>query len=74
MTIGSDPLDAFIDAACVPLEGGHASGTLDRANALLLQHPDLARRSIQTAAILGDAEEVRRFVAADPASAAVRLP
>ena len=70
MTIGSDPLDAFIDAACVPLEGGHASGTLDRANALLLQHPDLARRSIQTAAILGDAEEVRRFVGADPASAA----
>jgi ankyrin repeat protein len=69
MTTGSDPLDAFIDAACVPLDTGHASGTLDRANALLAQHPDLARRSIQAAAVLGDADEVRRFVAADPASA-----
>src|SRR5213596_3679315 len=69
MTIASDPLDAFIEAACVPLDGSHASGTLDRANALLSQHPDLARGSIQAAAILGDAEEVRQFVAADPAAA-----
>jgi ankyrin repeat protein len=69
MTTGSDPLDAFIEAACVPLDGGHGSGTLDRANALLSEHPSLARRSIQAAAILGDAEEVRRFVAADAAAA-----
>jgi ankyrin repeat protein len=68
MTIG-DPVSAFIDAACAPLDSGHASGTLEQANAMLAEHPDLASRSIHAAAILGDADAVRRFVAADPVSA-----
>jgi ankyrin repeat protein len=71
MTTGDDPLAAFIDAACVPLDTGHASGTLERANALLSAAPDLPRRSVHAAAILGDADEVQRFLAADPANATI---
>jgi ankyrin repeat protein len=63
-----DPLDAFIDAACVPLDD-HASGTLDRADAILAAHPDVATRGIHAAAILGDDETVRRFLERDPALA-----
>jgi ankyrin repeat protein len=56
---------AFIDAACVPLSGGHASGTLERAEALLSAHPELASASVHTAAILGEDVAVRRLVEAD---------
>jgi ankyrin repeat protein len=67
--IDSDPLNEFIDAACVPLDADHTSGTLERANAILTAHPDLAARSIHAAAILGDELAVRRFVEYDPGSA-----
>ena len=29
------PLTAFIEAACVPLDSDHASGTLDRAESIV---------------------------------------
>jgi ankyrin repeat protein len=64
--------DAFIEAACVPLDAGHTSGTLDRANTILAAHPDLARNDIHVAAILGDEAGVRRFLTLDPASAAAK--
>jgi len=60
-----NPLAAFIQAACVPLDSGHASGTLDRANAILSAHPEIATSDIFAAAILGDDVAVRRFLAAD---------
>jgi hypothetical protein len=66
----TDPLTEFLDAACVPLDSGHATGTLERADAILAAHPDVAASSIHAAAILGDEEAVRRFLAADPGSAA----
>jgi ankyrin repeat protein len=72
MTTDSDLLDAFIEAACVPLDSGHASGTLERANDLLAQDPALASRSIHSAAILGNAEAVRRFLVLDPANATAK--
>jgi ankyrin repeat protein len=72
MATASDPVDAFIEAACVPLDSGHASGTLERANGLLAQDSALASRSVHTAAILGRAEEVRRFLALDPANATAK--
>jgi ankyrin repeat protein len=65
----SDPLTSFIEAACVPLDSGHQTGTLDRAEAIRAAHPELATASIHAAAILGDAEAVQRFIAADPQSA-----
>jgi ankyrin repeat protein len=59
----------FITAACVPLDGGHATGTLDEANAILAAHPEVATASIHTAAIVGDDDTVRRFLALDAGNA-----
>ncbi len=59
-------VSAFLIAACVPLHGSpHASGSLDRANALLAADPGIAGSSIYTAAVLGDADAAQRFIAAD---------
>jgi ankyrin repeat protein len=43
-------------------------GSLDQAAALLVLHPELASCDIHTAAVLGDDESVRRFIAADSSS------
>ncbi|HEY7768505.1 ankyrin repeat domain-containing protein [Longimicrobium sp.] len=72
MSKSVDPVEAFIEAACVPLDRAHVSGTLDDANAILAAHPSIAARSIHTAAILGDEEVVRRFLALDPANATAK--
>lgn len=64
--------DAFIEAACVPLDSGHTSGTLDQAATILAAHPTLAGSDIHVAAILGDAAGVRRFLALDPSSATAK--
>ena len=50
----SDPVAAFIEAACVPRDAWHGSGTLERAAAILTAHPVVARSNIHTAAMLGD--------------------
>ena len=58
---------AFIKAAIVPLDGtSHASGSLDAAHALLVAHPELIDLDIYTAALLGEADAVRRFLQEDP--------
>ena len=44
------------------------SGNLDRANAILAEHPEFAGDSIYTAAILGDDARVRDFIQADASS------
>jgi ankyrin repeat protein len=67
-----DPVAAFIEAACVPLDSGHSSGTLDRAQSILAEHPQVAGGNINTAAILGDDESISRFVERDPAAATVK--
>ncbi|HET6760613.1 MAG TPA: hypothetical protein VFH13_00860, partial [Gemmatimonadaceae bacterium] len=61
MTRLDDARASFIDAACVPLDRSHASGTLERAEAILAEHPDIATQDIHTAAILGDDAAVHRF-------------
>jgi ankyrin repeat protein len=68
----ADPLAAFIEAACVPLDRGHASGTLERAESILAAHPEVASNNVHAAAILGDDVTVRRFVALDPANATAK--
>ena len=40
-----DCVGAFVEAACVPLDAGHASGTLDDARTILASDPGLAGRS-----------------------------
>jgi hypothetical protein len=68
----SDPVAEFIVAACVPRDSRHASGTLDRAEAILAAYPEVARAGIHTAAILGDRAGVRRFLALDARNATAR--
>jgi ankyrin repeat protein len=65
----SNPVTAFIEAASVPKVGAHVAGTLDLAQTILAEHPEVAADSIYTAAILGEEALVRRFVERDPASA-----
>src|SRR5262245_36494984 len=69
MTDRDDAVAEFIEAACVPRHGDHGSGTLEQAESLLASHPGVARQSVFTAAILGDDEGVRRFLAQDPVAA-----
>jgi ankyrin repeat protein len=59
------PVAAFIEAACVPRDTWHSSGTLERAEAILAAHPEVASSDIYTSTILGDAAGVRRFLARD---------
>jgi ankyrin repeat protein len=72
MTGPADPLSTFLVAACAPLDAWHASGTLDQARAILASHPELAGATIYAAAVLGDDESVRRFLALDSASATAK--
>ena len=65
--------DAFIEAACVPMDGSpHVAGTLDRAHAMLAEHRTLAVASVHTAAALGNDSAVRQFVQVDAANATVK--
>jgi ankyrin repeat protein len=68
----ADPLASFIEAACVPLDSGHSSGTLESAEAILAAYPEVAGSNILAAAILGDDESVRRFLAQHPSNANAR--
>lgn len=72
MTPADDTLSTFMQAATVPLDGGHASGNLDRARELLAAHPEVAAGDIYSAAVLGDEVAVRRFVELNPASATAK--
>lgn len=65
----TDPVRAFIEAACAPREGSHASGTLERANLILRRHPDVAGDSVHTAALLADESGVRAHLERDAAAA-----
>jgi hypothetical protein len=67
-----DALSGFIEAACVPLDGWHASGTLERAQAILAVHPEIAGADVYAAAVLGDDAAVRRFIEQDPSSATAK--
>jgi len=64
--LANDPSAVFLEAACIPMGDWHASGTLEAAEALLAQKPEIAHANIYVAAALGDDAGVRRFLAADP--------
>lgn len=61
MTPTDDPRTAFIEASIW-------LGSLERAEAILAAHPELASSDIHIAAILSDDAAVRRFLALDPKS------
>lgn len=60
----TDPVAAFLVAACVPRHG-HNSGTTEEAEAILARYPNVARANIYTAAVLADEAAVRAFLASD---------
>ena len=62
-----DPRTAFIAAATW-------HGELEPAQRILAEHPELAGSDIHTAAILGDAAAVKRFLADDPTSVHAKSP
>lgn len=68
----NDPVGAFLVEASVPRDAWHASGTLERAEAILKAHPRVGKRNIYTAAILGDAGSVKKFLEADTRSATAK--
>lgn len=55
----TSPRDAFLAAS-------FWHGSLERASAILAEHPSLASSDIHVAATLGDDVAIRRFLAADP--------
>ncbi len=67
----ADPVAAFIRAACVPRES-HASGTLEEAELILEQYPQVRRENIHVAAILADEAGVRDFLSRDAANATAK--
>jgi ankyrin repeat protein len=69
--VGS-PVAAFLEAACVPRDSLHSSGTLERAEAILAAHPEVRNSDIHTAAILGDVAAVRRFLELDRRNATAK--
>jgi len=68
----SDAIAAFIEAACVPLDQGHTSGTLQRAEEILRSHPEIAGASLHAAVILGDERSVKQFLASNPGLATAK--
>jgi ankyrin repeat protein len=62
-----DPRTEFLEAATW-------HGSLERAELLLAQHPALRSSDIHTAAVVGDAAAVQRFLAADPGNATRTSP
>ncbi|MDB5211717.1 MAG: ankyrin repeat-containing protein [Sediminibacterium sp.] len=70
--ISSEVVNAFVNAACVPIGpgvGSHQDGNIEAANKLLQSYPDITSENIYTAAILGESGTVKKFLAEDPASA-----
>jgi ankyrin repeat protein len=61
----ADPLNTFIEVACVDRHGWHGSGTLEHAELILARSPDVATGSIYSAAVLADEAAVRSWLARD---------
>ncbi len=70
--LANDPSAVFLEAACIPMGEWHSSGTLEAAQSLLAQKPEIAQANIYVAAALGDASGVRRLLAIDPANATLK--
>jgi ankyrin repeat protein len=68
----SGDINEFIQAACVPLDSGHATGSLEEAEAILAAHPQIPDANIYTAAILGNEAAIRRFLAVDSTNATTK--
>src|SRR5208283_3053111 len=50
----ADPLNTFIEVACVDRHGWHGSGTVEHADMILARYPHVATGSIYSAAVLAN--------------------
>jgi ankyrin repeat protein len=58
---------SFIEAGCVPMNGDwHGAGTLDRAQAILAEHPSIRSHDVYVSAVLGDHQAIEAQVSRDP--------
>ncbi len=57
---------AFLNTACPAVNVNHRSGDLETAAKILQEHPEVANANIYTAAVLGNAELVKSFLAQSP--------
>ena len=64
-----DPVDTFIEVACVDRHGWHGSGTLEHADMIRSRYPEVNTANIYSAAVFGDAATVRAFLSRDPSLA-----
>jgi ankyrin repeat protein len=64
-----DPVNTFIEVACVDRHGWHGSGTLEHAEMIRSRYPEVSTANIYSASVLGDAATVRTFLARDPSLA-----
>ena len=60
-----DPVDTFIEVACVDRHGWHGSGTLEHADMIRSRYPAVSTRNIYSAAVFGDTATVRAFLSRD---------
>lgn len=66
----SELVDAFIKAACIPMDGTwHSTGGIDRARGILLKNPEVATANIYAASVLGNDSAVRQFLQGDNSQA-----
>ena len=63
--LSEDVVNKFIEAACVDLHGWHGGGTLEQADAILTKHPGVAKENIYCAAVLGNENAMREWLARD---------
>lgn len=67
-----NPVDTFLEFACVDLHGWHGSGTLEHAEMIRSRYPEVSAANIYCASVLGDAATVRVFLARDPSLATAK--
>jgi len=62
--LDNEVVSAFLNAASAPLEA-HRSGSLDEAERIRAEHPDVVSANIYTAAVVADEGHVRSFLELD---------
>ena len=67
-----DPVQTFIEVACVDLKGWHGSGTVEHAGTIRSRYPEVSTANIYSASVLGDASAIRDFLAHDPSLATAK--
>lgn len=60
-----DPVNTFIEVACVDRHGWHGSGTLEHAEMILSRYPEVRTANVYSAAVFGDAVGIRVHLARD---------